>query len=165
MNLLDTLIHPTILYGLEIWGPSLLESDWASAERVQILLLRRIIRGKQAVPQHIILAEFGAHPFRLETVFKLVSFLHRIQGFFDSSKGRDRYPYLAYFSSKTIARATHSGRAKCWFIGVSSLLTSVGIQLDHLPLFQYSLDAPSHLLPTQQTLLHFPQFSSSGLGC
>ena len=27
MNLLDTLIHPTVLYGSEIWGPSLLKSN------------------------------------------------------------------------------------------------------------------------------------------
>ena len=93
MDLLNTLIRPTVLYGSEIWGPSLLETDWASAERVQILLLRRIIICKQTVPQHIILAEFGAHPFCLEIVFGLVSFLYRIRGLADSTKGRDRYPF------------------------------------------------------------------------
>ena len=84
MSLMDTLVHPTVLYGLEIWGASLLESDWALAERVQTPLLRLIIRCKQTVPQHIILAEFGAQPFRLDTVFSLVSFLHRVRGFADS---------------------------------------------------------------------------------
>ena len=141
------MIRHTVLYGSEIWGPSLLESDWASSERVQIVLLRRIIRCKQTVPQHIILAKFGAQPFRLETIFRLASFLHWIRGLADSSKGWDRYLYLAYYSAKTIARATHLGRAKCWLTGVSSLLTSVGIQLDRLPLFRYSLDAPGYLLP------------------
>ena len=76
MQLVDALIRPTILYGSKVWGPSLLETDWAVAERVQILLLRRIIRCKQTVPQQIILAEFGAQTFRLETIFKLISFLH-----------------------------------------------------------------------------------------
>ena len=71
MDLLNTLIRPTVLYGLEIWGPSLLEADWALAERVQILILRRIIKSKQTVPQHIVLTEFGAQPFRLETVSDL----------------------------------------------------------------------------------------------
>jgi hypothetical protein len=127
MSLMDTLIRPTVLYGSEIWGPSLLESDWASAERVQILLLRRIIRCKQTVPQHIILAEFGAQPFRLETMFRLVSFLHRIRSFGDSAKGRDRYPYLAYRSSEAIALSSPPGRARGWFAGVSGLLASVGI--------------------------------------
>ena len=152
MDLLNTLIRPIVLYGAEIWGPSLLESDWASVERVQILLLRRIIKCKQIVLQHIILAEFGAQPFRLKTIFRLVSFLHRIQGLADSSKGQDKYPFLAYCFAQTIACATHLGRAKCWLIGVSSLLASVGIQLDCLPLFQYSLDALGHLLPTRQEL-------------
>ena len=150
MDVLNTLIRPTVLYGSEIWGPSLLESDWALAERVQILLLRRIIRCKQTVPQHIIPAEFGAQPFRLEIAFRVVFYLHRIRGLADSSKGWDRYPYLAYCFAQTIARANHPGRAKCWLTRVSSLLASVGVQLDRLPPFQYSLDAPGHLLPIQQ---------------
>ena len=78
MSLMDSLIRPTVLYSSEIWGPSLLESDWALVERVQTLLLRCIIRCKQTVPHHIILAEFEARPFQLETVFGPVSFLHRI---------------------------------------------------------------------------------------
>ena len=84
---MDALIRPTVLYGSEVWGPLLLETDWALAERVQILLLRRIIRCKQTVPQHIILAEFGAQPFRLEAIFRLVSFLHRILGYANTLKG------------------------------------------------------------------------------
>ena len=102
--------------------------------------------------QHIILVEFGAQPFRLEEVFRLVSFLHWIRGLADSSKGRDRYPFLAYYSAQTIFRDTHPGRTKCWLTEVSDLLASVGIQLDRLPPFQYSLDAPGHLLPVRQEL-------------
>jgi hypothetical protein len=152
MSLMDSLIRPTVLYGSKIWGPSLLESNWTSIERVQTLLLCRIIRCKQTVPHHIILAEFGARPFRLETVFVLVFFLHRIRGLTDSAKGRDRYSYLAYYSSKTIALSNPLGRAQSWFTGVSNLLKSVGIQMDRLPPFWYSLDAPGHLLPTKQVL-------------
>jgi hypothetical protein len=47
MSLMDTLVRPTVLYGSEVWGPGLLESDWSSTERVQIILLRCIIRCKQ----------------------------------------------------------------------------------------------------------------------
>jgi hypothetical protein len=70
----------------------------------------------------------------------------------DSMKGRDWYPYLAYCSFETISLSSSSGRAQCWFTGVSDLLESVGIQIDLLPLFRYSLDAPGHLLPTRQVL-------------
>jgi len=92
---MNTLFRPTVLYDSEVWGPSLLEFDLSSVERVQIILLCRIIRCKQIVPQPIILVEFGAHPFRLEIVFGLVSPMHRLQSFVDTAKGRDQYPYLA----------------------------------------------------------------------
>lgn len=67
-------------------------------------------------------------------------------------KSRDRYPYLAYFFSKTIACSTPSCRSRCWFTRVSNLLESVGIQLDRLPPFRYSLVAHGNLLPTRQEL-------------
>ncbi len=148
---MDTLIRPTVLYGSEIWDPSLLESDWASVERVQTLLLCRFIRCKQTIPQHIILAKFGAQPFHLEVIFRLVSLLHRLRGLADARKGCDRYPYLAYCSSENIARM-QTRRSKCWYTSVTELLEASRIQIDHLPPFQYSLNAPDHLLPNQQEL-------------
>jgi hypothetical protein len=60
------------------------------------------------------------------------------------------YSYLAYCSLETIALASPSGRAQCWFARVSDLLESVGILMDRLPPFKYSLDALGHLLPTRQ---------------
>lgn len=60
--------------------------------------------------------------------------------------------HLGYRSSDAIACASHSGKAKCWFTGVYDLLKSVGIQIDRLPLFRYSLDALGHLLPTRHEL-------------
>lgn len=54
MDLMDNLIRPTVLYGLEVWGPSLLELDWAMIERVRALMLRYIIRCKRIVPQAIV---------------------------------------------------------------------------------------------------------------
>ena len=89
MSLMDSLIQPIVLYGYEIWGPRLLESNWASVKRVQILLLQCIIKCKQIVPQHIIVAEFGTQPFRHETVINLVSYLHRIRSFLNSTKGKN----------------------------------------------------------------------------
>jgi hypothetical protein len=47
LYLMEAIIRPTVLYGSEIWGSSLLQTDWARMERVQTLLLRRIIRCKR----------------------------------------------------------------------------------------------------------------------
>jgi hypothetical protein len=81
-----------------------------------------------------------------------VSLLHHIRSFANSTKGRDRYPYLACCSSETISLSSSSGRARCWFTGTSDLLEYMGIRMDRLPPFRYSLDAPSHLLQTRQVL-------------
>jgi hypothetical protein len=82
MSLMDTLVRPTVLYGSKVWGPGLLEFDWSLVERVQIILLCCIIRCKQTVPQRIVLAQsLVLGPFRLETVFGLISLLHRISKF------------------------------------------------------------------------------------
>ena len=43
-------------------------------------------------------------------------------------------------------------RSHCWYTQVSALLGLIGISLDHLPPFHFSLDAPTHLLPHQQEL-------------
>jgi len=152
MSLLDSLLRPTILQGSEVWGPSLLELDWTLVERVWVLLLQCINRCEQIVPRHVILAEFWAWHFQLETVFKFVSFQHRIQSFVDLVKGRDQYLYYAYFSSKTISLSSPPCRVSGWFAKVSNLLWFMGIQLNYLPPFKYSLNAPSHLLPTKQEL-------------
>jgi hypothetical protein len=45
-----------------------------------------------------------------------------------------------------------TGRSKCWYTRVTDILKASGIHIDHLPPFQYSLNAPCHLLPNQQEL-------------
>jgi hypothetical protein len=152
MSLMDSLIRPTFLYGTNIWGDSLLEFNWASNERVQTLLLQCIIRCKQTKPQHIILVKFGAQPFRRETIFKLVCFLHCIRTFADSVSERERCLYLAYFSSETISLSSPSSWDRGWFAGVSTLLEYVGIQIYHLPPFINFSDAPGHLPLTRHEL-------------
>jgi hypothetical protein len=115
LYLMEAIIRPTVLYGSEIWGPSLIQTDWARLERVQTLLLRRIIRCKRTVPQSIIQAEFGVQPFRLEVIFRLISFIHRVRSFRDSATRRERYPYLALCSSEALASDHSTGRARGWF--------------------------------------------------
>jgi hypothetical protein len=100
---MEAIIRPAVLYGSEIWGSSLLQTDWAKLERVQTLLLRRIIRSKWTVLQSIIQAEFGVHPFHFKVIFRLVSFLHRIKFFEESTIRRERNPYLALCSSEALA--------------------------------------------------------------
>ncbi len=112
LSLLDALVWPTVLYGFVVWGPSLLSSDWASIEQVQTLFLRHIIRCHKFTPHSVIFAEFGVHPFRLAAIFYLVLFLHRLRGFADAIGDRNRYSYLAYCSSVSIADVESGSRAR-----------------------------------------------------
>lgn len=107
MDLMDNLIIPTILYGSEVWRLNLLEMGQAITKRVWFLMLHRIIKCRRTIPQAIIQAEFATSPFRIETIFGLVSLLHHVRRFVrrfvDSSRYRDHYSQLEYHSSKTIA--------------------------------------------------------------
>jgi hypothetical protein len=85
-------------------------------------------------------------------MFRLVPFLHYILSLVDLAKGQDRDPYLAYCSFATIALSHPLGRARGCYAGVSHLLESMGIQIDRLSSFRFSLDAPNHLLLTRQVL-------------
>ena len=149
MSLFDSLVRPTVLYGSVVWGPSLIASDWASIERVQTLLLHRIIRCHRFTPHSIVLAEFGVHPLKLAVIFELIWFLHRLRGFMETCADRHRYSFLAYCSSVEIMRSNTSARSRCWYAQATSLLGSIGIEIDHLPPYQFLLDAPAHLLPSR----------------
>ena len=72
MSLLDSLVRSTVLYDSIVWWPSLLESYWASVERVQTLMFWCIIRSHWSTPYSIIFIEFGAHLLGLVTIFDLV---------------------------------------------------------------------------------------------
>jgi hypothetical protein len=148
--LMEAIIRPTILCGSEIWWLSLLQIDWAGMERVQTLLLRCIIHCKRTIPQSIIQAEFGVHPFYLEVIFHLVSFLHRVRPFKDFATGRERYPYLTLYSSEVFSLDPPSSHARGWFSKASRPLQSMTISPEKLPLFNFSLDALRHLLPTRK---------------
>jgi hypothetical protein len=133
---MEAIIRPIVLYGSEIWGLSLLQTDWARLERVQTLLLRRIIHCKQTVPQPIIQAEFGVHPFALRSssVWSL-SFVESDLSV--STIGRERYPYLALCSSMALASDPPSSHTRGWFSEVSRLLQSMNISPRAPPLVQF----------------------------
>jgi len=103
MHLLDRIIKNTVLYGCMVWGPSLLGVYWARTERVQILLLHRIIRWKTKLSLTTSFWLSLVH-IRLETLFfQLVSLLHKLQSLGDSTSRREWYPFLALCSSNLLA--------------------------------------------------------------
>ena len=100
----------------------------------------------------IIQVEFRSHPFFLEVIFFLVSFLHRVRTFKSSSLGIDRYSYLTLFSSEALSLACSTGQARGWFLDAFRIIQSMAISPEFLPPFRYSLDAPYHLFPSRQEM-------------
>lgn len=98
LSLLSSLVTPMMLYGSVVWGPSLLDSDWASIDHVQTLFLR------------------------LGAIFDRIWFLHHLHGFADSANDRHKYSYLAYCSSVVVADSNPTSRARCWYPEAASLL-------------------------------------------
>lgn len=49
LDLMKSIVKLIVLYDLEVWGPSLLESDWAQIERLLLELLHRFQRFTDSV--------------------------------------------------------------------------------------------------------------------
>ena len=60
-------------------------------------------RCPKTIPQDMIQVEFVAHPMHLESILRLVSFLHRVRSLGDLALGRDQYPFLTLCSCEEIA--------------------------------------------------------------
>ena len=70
----------------------------------------------------------------------------------ESVVDQHKYSHPAYDSSVEIMRSDTSTRSHCWYAHATSLLGSIGIEIDRLPPYQFSLDALAHLLPSRQEL-------------
>lgn len=139
--LFDTLVTSAMLYGVQIWGPSVDQDSWRSMERPLISMISRMIRAKASVPHAIIRAELAAPPIEIEALTRSVSFIHSLW-----NTNRCRYTRLALESSRQLAM---KGDTSCWYAQMTSWFQRHGFSMDRLPPFQYSLDAPS--LPITRT--------------
>ncbi|MCO5572665.1 hypothetical protein L7F22_026423 [Adiantum nelumboides] len=133
--LFDTLVTSAMLYGVQVWGPSVDQDSWRAMERPLISMISRMIRAKASVPHAIIRAEVAAPPIETEALTKSVSFIHGIW-----NTDRCRYTRLALESSRQLAL---KGDTSCWYAKTNSWFQRHGFSMDRLPPFQYSLEAPS----------------------
>ncbi|MCO5608531.1 hypothetical protein L7F22_062742 [Adiantum nelumboides] len=151
--LFDTLVTPTLLYGVQIWGPSLNHrtrlggtlDGWRKMEKPLVTLIAKLIRCKASVQHEIVRAELGAAPIVVEALTKSVSYIHSLWNL-----PSHRYVKLALESSCQLAR---EGDSNCWYEQMSAWFQLNGFtmdRLDRLPPFQYSLDAPMLTLTRQE---------------
>ena len=74
----DTLVTPTLLYGVETWGRTLNKANhWKDLERPLVSMIARMIRSKASVPHDIIRAEMGVAPI-ITKAFRSVTCIQRL---------------------------------------------------------------------------------------
>ena len=159
--LFDTLVASDMLYGVQIWGPSVdhrgrsgnTDDGWRCMERPLVSMISRMIRAKASVPHEIIQADLAAPPLVVEALTKSVSYIHSLWDL-----PRDRYARLALESSRQLALR---GDTACWYGKMTSWFQSHGFNMDRLPPFQYSLDAPS--LSSTRTGIHGQRLTDSSI--
>ena len=95
--LFDMLVTSVMLYGVQIWGPSVdhqnragRSEQWKCMEKPLVSMISRMIRAKASVPQDIIRAELVAPKLVTEALARSISFVHSIW-----SLPRDIYAKLA----------------------------------------------------------------------
>lgn len=91
LQLFHTLGTPTVLYGVELWGPRLRGTNWDRIETILINTLSHSIQSKRIITHHIILEKFGYQPLKVWALARLVLYLQRLQGFTIPSRS-DKLP-------------------------------------------------------------------------
>ena len=110
-------------------------NGWKCIERPLVSMISRMLKAKASVPHEIIRAQLAAPPLIIEALTKSVSFIHSIWDL-----PRDGYVRLALESSRQLAT---QGDTSCWYAQITAWFQLHGFDMDRLPPFQYSLDAPS----------------------
>ena len=112
--LFDTLVTSAMLYGVQIWGPSVDHHSRAGStdgrkcmERPLVSMISRMVKAKASVPHEIIRAQLAVPLLVVEALTRSVSFIHNIWNL-----SRDRYARLALDSSRQLAARRDTS---CWY--------------------------------------------------
>ena len=80
--LFDTLVTSVMLYGVQVWGPSVdhqnrtgRSEQWKCIEKPLVSMISRMIRAKASLPHDIIRAELAAPKLVTEALARSISFL------------------------------------------------------------------------------------------
>ena len=135
--LFDTLVTPTLLYGVETWQPTLnKENYWKDLERPLESMIVRMIRSKASVPHDIIRAKMGTASIITEALFQSMACIQSLWEIPKSSQGWQ------------LCHQDNWLNIHCWYVEMQQWFESHSISINALTPFQYSLDCP-HLNMTK----------------
>lgn len=102
-QLFNSLVMPVILYGVQVWGPTISQSSWSKVEAIQKLFLEMELGVKTQTPYALLLAEASLFPLELEALYLTLQYVMRVEALKDS-----RLPKQAF----------HTSRAFGWYADV-----------------------------------------------
>jgi len=127
--LFDTLVVSALLYGVQIWGPSIDHHErhgrtdgWGGMEKPLVSMIARLIRAKASVPHNIIRAELATSPVMVEALTRSISFMHHLW-----ELPKDKYANLALESSRQLAM---QGDTTYWYGEMTSWFELHGFSMD-----------------------------------
>lgn len=122
-QLFDTVVRPTLEYGVELWGPSFLASaagECGAAEKFQRNVVKSTLGLNSRVPNVVVLAEVGRYPLRCAWGKMIFGFWKRVMNLPQS-----RVSVTA--AVRDNIQLSQQGSA-CWAAKVMAFLQSIGVE-------------------------------------
>ena len=80
-QLFEVIVIPTLLYGCEIWGPSISRETWQKVERVQKRFFTNYMGVKSTTPYLLLLEEAGQPMLECRALEKTIAYVRKIEAF------------------------------------------------------------------------------------
>ena len=74
LELFDKLVNPILLYGCEVWAFGNMEVT----ERVQMKILKNILKLKTSTPNYMLYGEIGIMPLKSDVYTRIISYFEKI---------------------------------------------------------------------------------------
>ena len=74
MRLHDVLVRPSLLYGIEVWGPNSFGAPGSKIDKVHRDFLRRVLGARSRGSTDIVMAELGRFPLAVDAKLQLARF-------------------------------------------------------------------------------------------
>lgn len=122
MRLHDMLVRPSLLYGVEVWGPNSLGAPGSKIDKVHRDFLRRVLGARSRASTDVVMAELGRFPLAVDAKLQLARFWNRL----DALPG-DRLVKCAFQESLRLSTLPAARGRLPW---AAEMAAALGIRID-----------------------------------
>ena len=122
MRLHDVLVRPSLLYGVEMWGPNSFGAPGSKIDKVHRDFLRRVLGACSRASTDIVMAELGRFPIAVDAKLQLARFWNRLNDLPD-----DRLVKFAFKESLRLSTLPAVRGRVPW---AAEMAAALGIRID-----------------------------------